>query len=44
MFRGQGHCILLWDAEELLKRGIITNSGITSLNKKYKNNLHKGLY
>lgn len=31
--------VRLWDTEELLKRGIITNSGNTKLNRKY--NKHK---
>jgi hypothetical protein len=29
------HKILLWDGEELLKRGIIDNSGFSEINKKY---------
>lgn len=29
--------VVLWDSEELLKRGIIKNSGNTELNRKYKN-------
>lgn len=29
--------IELWDGEELLKRGIIDNSGITEINRKYNN-------
>jgi predicted DNA-binding protein YlxM (UPF0122 family) len=29
--------ILLWDGEELLKLGIITNAGDTQLNRKYRN-------
>jgi predicted transcriptional regulator len=28
--------ILLWDGEELLKRGIIDNCGVSSVNKKYR--------
>jgi hypothetical protein len=28
--------IELWDGEELLKRGIINNCGITEINRKYK--------
>lgn len=31
-----GYKVLLWTAEELLKRGIITNSGNTELNRKYR--------
>jgi hypothetical protein len=34
--RSIGNKILLWDGEELLRRGIIDNSGITSINRKYK--------
>lgn len=33
------HNILLWDGEELLKLGIINNSGSTELNKKYRKDL-----
>lgn len=29
--------VLLWDGEELLERGIITNSGNTEINRKYRN-------
>jgi len=32
-----GFNVLLWDGEELLKRGIINNSGNTEINRKYKN-------
>jgi hypothetical protein len=32
-----GYKILLWDGEELLKRGIIDNAGDTEINRKYKN-------
>lgn len=32
-----GNKILLWDGEELLKRGIITNSGVAEINRKYRN-------
>lgn len=31
------HKILLWDGEELIKRGIINNSGSTTINRKYAN-------
>lgn len=31
-----GNKVLLWDGEELLKRGIINNSGSTEINRKYK--------
>ena len=45
LFRAQGNSILLWDAEELLKRGIITNSGDSNLNRKYRNiEPYNGLY
>ena len=41
--RKEGYTILLWDGEELLKRGIINNSGSTAINRKYKNKttMHK---
>jgi len=32
-----GYKFLFWDGEELLKRGIISNSGKTDINKKYVN-------
>lgn len=45
LFKALEYKVLLWDAEELLKRGIIHNSGITELNRKYKNAIvHRGLY
>lgn len=34
--RKLGNKILLWDGEELLKRGIINNSGTTEINRKYR--------
>lgn len=36
MARRCGFVVLLWDGEELLKRGIITNSGSTEINRKYR--------
>lgn len=32
-----GNKVFLWDAEELFKRGIIKNTGITEINRKYRN-------
>ena len=34
--RKLGNKILLWDGEELLKRGIIDNCGVTEINRKYR--------
>ncbi len=31
-----GYNVHLWDGEELLKRGIIDNSGVSSINRKYR--------
>ncbi len=45
LFKKLGYNILLWDAEELLKRGIITSSGSTELNRKYRNKkVFQGIY
>lgn len=38
-----GYKVFLWDGEELLKRGIITNSGITEINRKYKNHVVRNI-
>lgn len=35
--RKYGNKVLLWDGEELLRRGIINNCGVTEINRKYKN-------
>jgi len=37
MARKLGNKILLWGGEELLRRGIINNSGSTIINRKYRN-------
>lgn len=45
LFRNKGYNLLLWNGEELLKRGIITNAGDASINRKYSNNKpYLGLY
>lgn len=36
-----GYKVFLWDGEELLKRGIIINSGITEINRKYRDYIVK---
>lgn len=45
LFIALGYKLLVWDKEELLKRGIIVNSGDSTLNKKYRNiEPYNGLY